>query len=160
MLLAPFRYLVFMFFVCATGFRFAQGENATKTAKNIPSFVYVRDNKPINIENLTAEEAKNISRSFPGEFIWYRENGKVYLIMDKVVISNLNRSQNQLITLITTRPPAVSSSQAEAGMKAVREHTRMLRDKIMSLKETVHTLLRDAIRDGLATSIQPPPADL
>ena len=45
-------------------------------------------------------------------------------------------------------------------MKAVREHTRMLRDKIMSLKETVHTLLRDAIRDGLATSIQPPPADL
>jgi len=38
--------------------------------------------------------------------------------------------------------------------------TRMLREKIMTLKESVHCLLRDAIKDSLTTPTPPLPVDL
>jgi hypothetical protein len=144
-----------MFFVGMTGFCFAQGGDATKTAQDHPSLVYVRDNKVTHIDNITAEEAKVATQSLRGEFIWYREGGKVYLIRDTGVLAKFRVPHRELVTLINTRPPAVSSGQDEAGMKAARERTRILRERIRTLNESVHSLMRDAIKDGLATPTPP-----
>jgi hypothetical protein len=152
---APHRFLAFMFFVGMTGLSFAQGQVATKTAPDRPSLVYVRDNKVTHIENITTEEAKVVTRSIHGEFIWYREGGKVYLIRDTGVLAKFRVPHRELVTLINTRSPAVSSGQDEAGMKAVREHARILREKIKALNESIHSLMRDAIKDGLATPTPP-----
>jgi hypothetical protein len=104
--------------------------SATSTKNESFSWMYVQEKGHCIISNLPPQQAYALQEGIPGEFLWYQEAGKAYLIKDTTAIAQAKRFLNE-------KDPKVHGAPTH--------------------DEVIQSLSRLAIKNGLATPMPYPP---
>lgn len=130
MTLLSHRWCTTAFTTLICGMSLFAGQQSDTTKTQPFSWMYVREKHHCMISNLATVHAYALQETIPGEFLWYQEGGKAYLIKDPVALAEARRH-------FESKGPARKFAAAE---DLVIQH-----------------LSKDAIKKGSATSMPYPP---
>jgi len=74
-----------------SGSNLVAAEQARQPKSQAFSWMYVREKNHCIANNLSPSHAFALQESIPGEFLWYQEGGKAYLIKDPSAIAEARR---------------------------------------------------------------------
>lgn len=154
MLRSKFSWVTAFLLLSIASLGLAQSTLPKPVAVDGVSWIYVREKGSIHLRNLAQQKGRELQEKVPGEFLWFHENGKSYFIKDPSALSTLRKLSLESRSSLLAKPEFPVSSQDESKLKALKEHSQLLRKQADEFHDTVLNVSRIAIQQGLAEPTQ------
>ena len=133
-------------------FCFAQPSPSPIGSQADISWMYTKD-KTTHQRNISKEQSTSLKASLPGDFLWFMENGKAFLVKDPEALATLQKLIDEGKPLWTTKPKLSTPTPTKVELEDLKAHHKLLHNQSDNFNKAVIDLSRKAIQQGLVVPV-------